>query len=155
MNSLSGSCRNLAALLEGGGVDLQGGGPLSYASRPLGPTPGSRVSLDNTDNERISRYRQRLDWPTMLCTHRHRIIIVSNQLPIKAKRSGDGSWDFEWDKWGLMKQAGVRFAFRLVMSDHRHRVPGWHLEQHHEGAVRRVPAHRRTPRRGRGRSHAS
>lgn len=36
-----------------------------------------------------------------------RIIIVSNQLPIKAKRSSDGSWDFEWDKWGLMKQAGV------------------------------------------------
>lgn len=41
------------------------------------------------------------------CVCHHRIIIVSNQLPIKAKRNGDGSWDFEWDKWGLMKQAGV------------------------------------------------
>lgn len=52
-------------------------------------------------------------------THCHRIIIVSNQLPIKAKRSADGSWDFEWDKWGLMKQAGVRVFLTMQCVAHQ------------------------------------
>lgn len=119
-------------------MDLQGGGPLSYASRPLGPTSGSRTSLDTADNEKTSR--------CVGCTRRgvvvvggtlcrmphgikptasssHRIIIVSNQLPIKAKRTSDGSWNFEWDEWALMKQAGVCCVFGMAETNRNEWCP--------------------------------
>lgn len=38
-----------------------------------------------------------------------RLIIVSNQLPIRAKPTEDG-WDFEWDEDALVAQAKVRGA---------------------------------------------
>lgn len=38
-----------------------------------------------------------------------RFILVSNHLPIKAKRSADDSgWDFEWDEDALIAEANVR-----------------------------------------------
>jgi uncharacterized membrane protein YgcG len=38
-----------------------------------------------------------------------RLIIVSNVLPIRAKREPDG-WQFEWDEDALVAQAKVRHA---------------------------------------------
>ncbi len=38
----------------------------------------------------------------------HRIILVSNHLPIRAtKREETGSWEFEWDEDALIYQAQV------------------------------------------------
>lgn len=37
------------------------------------------------------------------------MILVSNHLPIKVKRSEDNSgWDFEWDEDALIAEANVR-----------------------------------------------
>lgn len=37
-----------------------------------------------------------------------RVIIVSNHLPVRAKRSEDGaSWEFDWDEDALVAQAKV------------------------------------------------
>ena len=41
----------------------------------------------------------------------HRIILVSNHLPIRAtKREETGSWEFEWDEDALIYQAQVGSA---------------------------------------------
>ncbi len=39
------------------------------------------------------------------CTRR--LIIVSNHLPVRVKRGGQG-WEFEWDEDALVAQAKVR-----------------------------------------------
>ncbi len=50
------------------------------------------------------------------CLH-CRIILVSNHLPIKAKRSKDDrSWDFEWDDDALIAQAHVRDKCSVLSS---------------------------------------
>lgn len=38
----------------------------------------------------------------------YRLIIVSNVLPIRAKRESEGVWSFEWDEDALVAQAKVR-----------------------------------------------
>jgi hypothetical protein len=39
---------------------------------------------------------------------RGRLIIVSNQLPVRVKRGASGAWEFEWDEDALVAQAKVR-----------------------------------------------
>ncbi|CAL8463619.1 g3153 [Coccomyxa elongata] len=89
VQSASGSYRNLQALLNddsGGGADLTGGGPLSF-SAAFGRT--SRASLDSSELKKQAK-----------------CILVSNHLPIRAKKDEDtGSWEFEWDEDALIYQA--------------------------------------------------
>lgn len=42
--------------------------------------------------------------------HCCRLIIVSNVLPIRAKRQEPAGWQFEWDQDALVAQAKVRTA---------------------------------------------
>jgi hypothetical protein len=47
----------------------------------------------------------------------HRIILVSNHLPIRAsKREETGSWEFEWDEDALIYQAQARSSNHLPIA---------------------------------------
>ncbi len=47
-----------------------------------------------------------------------RLIIVSNILPIRAKKGADG-WDWEWDEDALVAQAKVSVPLPRPMAQHR------------------------------------
>ncbi|KAK9815725.1 hypothetical protein WJX72_008591 [[Myrmecia] bisecta] len=88
MQSTSGSCRNLAALVDGsGGLDgLSAGGPLSFTTAR---TRMSRGSIDSLEPKQQARF-----------------ILVSNHLPLRMTRSRDNTgWDFELDEDALIAQA--------------------------------------------------
>lgn len=123
--SMSGSYRDLAALASGnydgsGGIDLAGGGPLSFSAPRA---RGSRNSIDSGDAKPRKRFSSwclaffcpPASWHAPACADKanlmcrlYRIILVANHLPIKATRSKDDrSWDFEWDDDALIAQAHV------------------------------------------------
>ncbi|KAF8070915.1 TPS5 [Scenedesmus sp. PABB004] len=94
MKTMGGSYHNLAALATAEFSDAR----QAQASRfGQGPQSGSTLSLDSNSG-------------------RNRLIIVSNVLPIRAKRDADGSWEFEWDADALVAQAkeGIPDEFEVV-----------------------------------------
>lgn len=88
MQTLRGSCHNLAALGDGLYGDVSRHGLQGARGCDAGGVSTSRGSLDSQDSSPKSR-----------------IIIVSNHLPLRAKRNDGGSWEFEWDDDALVAQA--------------------------------------------------
>ena len=83
---LSGSCTNLADLVEGGSTAAPNGGGMP--TRRLSKVPRSEDSESAASGERQSR-----------------VILVSNALPLRAKAGAAGDkYAFEWDQDALVGQ---------------------------------------------------
>ncbi|CAA6671490.1 unnamed protein product [Spirodela intermedia] len=95
---MSRSYTNLLDLASGNFPALGGGGGRTRRLPRVMTVPGIVSELDDDQANSVSS-----DVPSSLA--QDRIIIVANQLPIKAKRRPDGrGWSFAWDEESLLLQ---------------------------------------------------